>query len=83
MQIPAAQFIESAADSIKSLDAFVAAGQTKELASFGAVRAKALGASGLSDDFVLGYQLGLQTARVVIATSGALIVKGVNPKDVL
>lgn len=83
MQIPAAMFIESAADSLKTLTDFVRKDQQKELSSFGDVRAQAIGASGLSDDFRKGYELGLQTARTVVAGSAALIIKGVDPKEVL
>ena len=81
--IPAAMFIESAADSISTLDPAVAADQLKELASFGDARAQKLGASGLSKDLQIGYELGLQTARAILATSMALISKGVKPGDVL
>jgi len=83
MQIPAAMFIESAADQMPKLSDFVRNDQLKELASFGDLRAQELGASGLSDDFKIGYTLGLQTARTVVAGSPALMVKGVKPDDVL
>lgn len=83
MLAPSAMFIESAADSLPSVPDFIRVSQLKELSSFGAERAKRLGASGLSDDFVLGYQLGLATARAILATSGALAVKGVDPRQLL
>lgn len=83
MQIPAAMFIESAADALQKLNPAARLDQQRELQSFGAARAQALGASGLSADLALGYELGLQTARTVLAGSAVLIMKGVDPKEVL
>lgn len=83
MLAPAAMFIESAADSLPSVSDFIRTSQLKELTSFGSARATQLGADGLSHDFVIGYQLGLQTARAVLAQSGTLVMKGVDPRDLL
>jgi hypothetical protein len=83
MQIPAVMFIESAADSIPNLDRAARGDQQEELTSFGDVRAQAIGASGLSKDFRAGYELGLQTARVIISESAALAIASVKPDDVL
>lgn len=83
MIAPAVMWIESAADSLKSAPDFIRDSQMKELTSFGDARAKQIGASGVSDDFKKGYELGLQTARTVLATSATLIMKGVNPLEVL
>ena len=83
MLSPAAMFIESAVDNFKTVPEWLRKSQLSELQSFGDKRAQDFGASGLSDDFKKGYELGLQTARVIIAGSAALVLKGVNPQDVL
>ena len=83
MQIPAAEFIESAADSISTLSDFVKTDQLKELSSFGDARAQQLGATGLSPDFQTGYTLGLQVARTILETNAALVVAGIKPEDLL
>jgi hypothetical protein len=83
MQIPAAMFIESAADDLSKLPDSVRADQLKELASFGDARATQIGASGLSDDFKAGYTLGLQVARTMLAQSAALAIANINPDDLL
>lgn len=86
MLVPAVMNIESAADWLKQdwdIREWVKADQQKELGAFGDARARELGASGLSDDFRKGYELGLQTARVIIAGSVAVVLKGVKPDDVL
>ena len=83
MIAPNVEQIEGAADQLKTLTPFIHDAQLAELTSFGAERAKDIGASGLSDDFKCGYELGLQTARAVISGSVALMLKGVDPKDVL
>lgn len=64
LTIPAAMFIESAADEVPKLEQWIRDDQQKELSSFGDARAKQLGATGLSDDFRKGYELGLQVGRV-------------------
>jgi hypothetical protein len=84
MQTPAVMFIESAVDSFKDpkYDKLKAS-QQQELTSFGDYRAQQLGATGLSNDFRKGYELGLSTARVILAGSAALVLKGITPSDVL
>lgn len=67
---PSVMWIEAAQDMLKSLSDATREGQQRELTSFGDARAQQLGASGLSDDFRKGYELGLQTMRVCVATSG-------------
>jgi len=73
--------------------AMVLAEELRELKEFGDDRAQQLSlvdpetlskvnATGLSVDFRLGYLLGLQTARMILADSGALAMKGVDPNDV-
>jgi hypothetical protein len=68
MQSPAAMFIEAAAEGLKNVPAWLRESQLKELHSFGDARAQALGATGVSEDFKKGYELGLQTGRVLLAT---------------
>jgi hypothetical protein len=79
---PSVMFIEMGADGLKTVPDWLSNAQRKELHSFGDVRAQALGATGLSEDFQKGYELGLATARAVIATSPAAI-KGGDPGDIL
>jgi hypothetical protein len=83
MLSPSVMMIESAVDSFGNVPQWLKDSQQKELTSFGDVRAQKLGATGLSDDFRKGYELGLNTARVVLAMSAALVLKGVDPRDVL
>ena len=83
MLSPAVMFIEMAAEGIKKVPEWIRESQQKELSSFGDGRAQQIGATGLTDDFRKGYELGLQTARSVLAMSGTLITKGVNPSDAL
>lgn len=71
MVSPAAMYIECAADALVTCQApcppdWLRKSQMKELTSFGDVRAQALGATGLSDDFRKGYELGLTTMRVLL-----------------
>jgi len=82
MLSPAAMFIEMGADGLKSLPAWLAESQRMELRSFGDVRAQQLGATGLSDDLVKGYELGLATARALIASSPAASLGG-HPDQIL
>ena len=74
MLIPAAMFIESAIDTLKNVPAADLADQLHELH-------EAVGDK--PQDFQNGYQLGIQTARVLVAMSGELIMKGVDPQKVL
>lgn len=83
MLVPAAMHLEAAADMLKSVPQWVRDDQQKELSCFGDARAQALGASGLSDDFRKGYELGIQTARAIIAGSAELLLHGANPNNVL
>lgn len=73
MIAPSTQMIEIASDSLDKVDDFIRRAQRVELASFGEERAKAIGATGLSEDFQRGYELGLQTARVFLAGNPAAI----------
>lgn len=85
MIIPAAMNIEAAVDSMATVAAEMKADQTKELvAAMGAQTTKKLGVRfPPSGTFITGYQLGLQTARMLLAGSVELATKGVNPEDVL
>ena len=62
MQVPAAEFIESAEDWLPSVPDAIKADQLKELH-------EAVGDK--SADFQDGYQLGIQTARSVLAMKPA------------
>lgn len=73
MVIPAAEFIEEAADSLATIDTWAKEDQMKELHGFGDERAIAIGATGLSKDFMIGYELGVQTARVLISMNVAAV----------
>jgi hypothetical protein len=75
--------IESAVDTFKDLPQWLRESQQRELTSFGDVRAQQLGATGLSDDFRKGYELGLNTARTMLLGSVILMQKGVKASDVL
>lgn len=79
---PAVMFIEMGADILPKVPKFIATSQRKELQSFGDERARKIGATGLSEDFQRGYELGLATARAVIALSVAA-VKGGSPDKIL
>jgi hypothetical protein len=83
MKIPSVGWIEQAAESLKRADPRMIAAQEKQLDSFGAARAKQLGATDLTRDFQLGYLLGLQTARIVLSISTELGKKGIEPDSVL
>lgn len=91
MQVPNASQVESAVDSLLKfkVDAKLGWMPVDELNEFdcamGASRLQQLGLRLTTPDenMQVGYLLGLQTARVVIAQSAALILKGVDPKDVL
>jgi hypothetical protein len=74
MIIPAAMFIESAVDDLKRVDSRWLADQLKELH-------EAVGDK--PQDFQDGYQLGVQTARGMVAQSGELLLKGADPQKVL
>ena len=82
MLSPAAMMIEAAADALPNVKQSMRDSQQRELSSFGDVRAQKLGASGLSDDFRKGYELGLQTARTVLAGSPLLALSNIKPGDV-
>ena len=74
MQVPAAGFIEIAKDQLRDLHVDQMRKQAEELQ-------QALPDS--SAAMVYGYQLGLQTARVLIETNAYLSIKGVKAEDVL
>ena len=85
MLIPAAMQIESAVDMLKKLPESVQTGQKRELYSaMGASTASQLGVSfPITPEFEAGYALGLETARVVLAGTGVLWIKGIDPAVVL
>jgi hypothetical protein len=83
MIAPSDDIIEEAIEQLGTISPFIRDNQRNELRSIGDTRAKSAGASGVTVDFVMGYELGLQTARVMIASSPALAVANVKPGDVL
>lgn len=79
---PSVMFIEMGIDILKSLPDWLVQSQRKELATMGDYRARQVGASGVTEDFTRGYELGLATARAVIAMSPAAM-KGGDPQNIL
>lgn len=71
--------IESAADCLAKLDPWIREHQLAELRSFGDARAQTLGATGLSTDFIAGYELALQVARLYVATTPNLATIHIAP----
>jgi hypothetical protein len=81
MVIPAAMFIEMAAEALvqgAEGDAAAIADEKKELHAFGDSRAQSVGATGVSSDFTIGYLLGLETARVLLAVNPKAVQAGVS-----
>jgi hypothetical protein len=85
MVIPAAMNIESAIPGLKQIEQRWRDDQIKELTcAVGASTATQLCISfPLSDEFKRGYELGLQTARGMIAGSVELMLKRANPENIL
>ena len=74
MVVPSAEFIESANDDLKKVDAAVLADQQRELYE----------ATGKEDaNLVEGYNLGLQVARLMIQANPELAIKGIDVKGIL
>lgn len=83
MTAPSVLLIEMAADVLCSRhqtegERFIRHSQSRELQTFGDGRAKKLGASGLSDDFKLGYALGMETARMYLQGNPLAVEAGVT-----
>jgi hypothetical protein len=74
MQAPPAGMIEAARDQVWKTGTATLEQQERELRS-------ALGT--VSEDFVSGYNLGLQTARMVIATSVQVQLARIDPDAIL
>jgi len=84
MLSPPVMMIEMAAESLKDLlPGWLQESQRSELRSFGDGRAKKLGATGVTKDFMIGYELGLATARTILRGSAVLALAKVKPEDVL
>lgn len=85
MQVPAAMFVEAAVDSFGSVPDAVLADQTKELGEgVGESAATKLGLTyPLSQDAIIAYRLGLQTARMMLAENTTLLMKGIDPGSLL
>lgn len=74
MLSPAAEFIEMAKDAIPTIPDWLRLSQQKELHV----------ATGRSDAaFCSGYELGLQTARVIIAMSVTVQLAKIKPENIL
>lgn len=71
---PPAEIIETALDDLKSSDTEMRESQQSELHS-------ATGKT--STDFARGYELGLQTARMMIARNVKIQANGIDPKTIL
>lgn len=78
MIIPEVTHIEAAADLLKTLPIEVRQRELEELREFGTLAAQKLGARGMNPDFMLGYLLGLQTARVWLAEHPAAVASGME-----
>lgn len=74
MEIPSAEFIEGANESVAQLKPAQLADELREF------RAAIPNATA---DMEKGYVLGLQTARVILLTHPTLMLKGINPGDLL
>ena len=74
MVIPSAGIIEAAQDRLYDVDLAILADQNKELR-------EALPHA--SDSFISGYNLGLETARVMLQASVALATHGPKPETLL
>jgi hypothetical protein len=75
--------IYSGAEMLKRMDPQWREMQRKELIVIGTKRAQEYGASGLTVDFVVGYELGLATARAIIRGGAEVKLKGCEPEKIL
>lgn len=83
MVIPAPMNVYAGAERLKAMDPKWREIQRKEFRTIGEARAKQYGASGLTEDFIVGYELAMATARSMLAGSAELILKGADPEKVL
>lgn len=83
MVIPAPMNYYTGAELLKRMDPKWREIQRRELTTIGDARAREYGATGLSEDFVVGVELGLATARALLAGSPEVILKGGDPKKIL
>lgn len=83
MIIPAAMNIYSGADMLKKMDPRSRELQRREFAVIGDARAREYGASGLTEDLTVGYELGLATARAILFGSAELVLHRADPSKVL
>ena len=74
MVIPPAMMIESARDTLRAENQKYIADQAKELH---------VAVGDKSQDFVDGYQLGIETARVMVAISAEVMTHQADPKNIL
>jgi hypothetical protein len=76
MQYPSAMFIESAQDMLKD-------GAVSEEGRAIQIKEYQSATGNQNPDCAAAYELGLQTARVMLAGSPKLFMNGIDPKDVL
>lgn len=85
MLSPAAMHIEAAVDSLKNVPDWLRGSQLKELISaLGFTTAQKIGLPfPLTEETKKAYELGLQTARIVLSGSSALALHHIDAKDIL
>lgn len=84
MVIPAAMNIYAGAEGLRKMDQHWRASQAKELYDAGDGLQKNSGVYPMDmPSFVLGYEIGLATARAMLAGSGEMLRTGCDPEDVL
>lgn len=77
MVYPSVMFLEMAKDTLKAIPPEKIELLKKALTSFGDTRAQEMGASGISQDLIVGYLLGLTTMRVVVLGTPAANLQNV------
>lgn len=83
MIVPNAKTIELAIEGFKGLPGHIRKSQVIELMKIVEPEAAAMGIRGFDTNFVLGYQLGLQTARTLLEKSIPLILAEIDPQSIL
>lgn len=88
MLSPSVMLIEIAIDTYfknsENISDWLKKSQIEELQSLGDQRVQIyLGASGISNDLIKGYELGLATARIVLSGNMALVKAGIKPSEIL
>lgn len=78
MIIPKVEQIAAAGTLLKTLPISTKQAELEELREFGTLAAQKLGARGMNPDFMTGYLLGLETARVWLADNRTAVALGVE-----